>query len=938
MKRIFVSLFCFLPIFYTFAYAEHKGHGVEVRPTSAELLEIEPGKIVTASFLVSNLTGGDEEFAEELTLPAGWHKIVSDEPTFNLEAEESQVRIMALLVPLSTPAGRYQIRYAVTSQRDYGISDTDSLLAVVLPLVKLEVLIEQKPEMVVGGDPYEVRLRVLNRGNSKIDVRMTVGSTPNYPVELDTSHMILEVGESQAKRLRVQTDEKLKRRITHILEIHAQAREERNGIVSVRQTVSVEVIPKITGETDPYHRLPVKVALVLAGRDERTGFQAQVSGSGSLDEEGERNVDFLFRAPDTQDKSTYGKRDEFWISYRNERLCLHLGDRSFSLSPLTERFSYGRGVEARTSRGKFGFGGFYLQKRWQNPRARELATYLAYQFNELLGIRANFLSKTRLSSANLRGYDHEIMSVEAKVRPDETVDLDFECAFSDGNRENGSKPIAFRVSLDGRSDDIWYSFEKIYAGSDYFGYYNDVSYTNGIITFPIHSKLRGSLSYRSYRSNLDLDSTKGTANREKSYQGGVLYSFPFGTSVSFDFEDLAREDYVLPADYNYQERAWKLGLGHNFGKLNLQTHIEGGTFEDRLSENTEDDLERYSFHAFFQPNGRQTFTLWARTGHNSFTANRTKTTSWGGSTSWRIKDKISVDLNYRKEESPSGAHQGRHDLFSTLRYELPNEHTLILRSQWSEHELRGEEDFSFLVMYTVPLRVPVGKKRSVGALGGRIYDGEDPDKSPISRVVLVTQDATAITDKNGEFIFPSLSPGTYYLRVEKSSIGLNRTTTEKLPIAVEVKGGETKEIQIAVVTSCSISGRVAVFRPESEGGLGDQDTGSANSLSLVGSGEEEHLKGDNAKYGVGLGNILVVASDGKEVLRQSTDAKGNFSFDDIRPGKWRLKFHSQDLPQYHYLEEDEFEIQLEPGEKREITVRVLPRLRPIQIIEEGEIE
>ena len=42
------------------------------------------------------------------------------------------------------------------------------------------------------------------------------------------------------------------------------------------------------------------------------------------------------------------------------------------------------------------------------------------------------------------------------------------------------------------------------------------------------------------------------------------------------------------------------------------------------------------------------------------------------------------------------------------------------------------------------------------------------------------------------------------------------------------------------------------------------------------------------------------------------------------------------MPQYHYLEKDTFEIELAPGEKKEILIRVLPRKRTIQMIEEGE--
>jgi len=264
---------------------------------------------------------------------------------------------------------------------------------------------------------------------------------------------------------------------------------------------------------------------------------------------------------------------------------------------------------------------------------------------------------------------------------------------------------------------------------------------------------------------------------------------------------------------------------------------------------------------------------------------------------------------------------------------LPNKHALVLRSQWSDYEQRDEEDFSFYLTYSVPLKIPVGKKKSVGALRGRVYDEEKPTEPPISKVILATQGATAITNNKGEFIFPSLQPGIYFLRVDKSSIGLNRVTCEKLPITVEVKGGETAEIEIGVVTSCRISGRVAIFAPVSDRKLGDRDTSSAEELFLVGSGEEQNLED-----GIGLANTLVEITNQDEVLRQPTDPKGRFSFDDIRPGEWRVKVYDYGLPPHHYLEEDEFQIQLKPGEKKEVTVRVLPRLRPIQIIDEGQIE
>ena len=1098
MKKVLVPLLCFFFLRFSPSFAEDKGRGVEVRSTSPEILEIEPGKIVSGSFLISNHTEQEEEFLEKLALPAGWQEIVTDEFTLKLKAEEQQVRVVAFLIPLTSPAGRYQIRYSVQSQRDYSIVDSDTVLVAVLPVIKSQILVEDKPELVIAGDSYQVHLRFVNGGNSKTDVRLQIKSTPDYPVKMNPSEMALEAGKSQIIKVEVRTEEELKQRIKHTLEIKAEAEESKNGGFSVRQRVSVEIIPKVTGESDPYHKLPVQVALIGAGQDGKSGFQVELSGSGDLDEEGTQRLDFLFRGPDIQDRSRRGKRDEYRISYHYEHLSLHFGDRSYSLSPLTDRLSYGRGVEANVHHRSFGFGAFRLKNRWGKPEARKVGTYLSYRFSDKFGIKGNFLTKNKEATPSFGGYDDRIYSIQAEIKPNERLDLGLEFGFGESDREDRFSDLAFRVDLDGRIfKQIRYSFEKTHAEPEYFGYYNDADYTSGTISFPVYRKLRGNVGYRAYKSNLDIDSTKGAANREESYQSSISYSLPFGTLISLGYKDLIREDYLLPSDYDYEEKTWKLGLTQTLGKFCLSTHIERGRFEDRLLGTKNDNLERYSLYASLRPSYRQTISLYARTGHNSFTASSERIRSAGFSTSWHIKDNVSLSLNYRRDESVSETNQKRSDIFSSLNYTLPNKHTIALRYQWSKYEQRKKEEFSFSAVYTLPLKIPVGKKKSTGVLSGVVYDDEVPTKPPIPGVILTVRGATAITNDNGEFIFPSLKPGSYYLAAERSSIGLNRIPNEKLPVMTEVKGGEIVEIEVGVVTSCRISGRVAAFALDSDEKLGDQDTSiisgstasrqgmermfypelkqpahsikllktkeaisvcpdvsfemrcfkgsekevyscgkevflkassegiilsegeeekfeekiervvfipkdkrfrfslngkdyggilevifaakdsslsalnwlwmedcpkevvtfetgnqaisefealtaqavtaSSENLFLIGPGEEEKFEKDDLRKGKGLGNILVEITNGKAVLRQLTNQKGKFYFEEMRPGTWTLKVHDRDLPAYHYLEEEQFQIDLKPGEQRDIVARVLPRLRPIQIIDQGPL-
>jgi predicted porin len=1099
MKKGFVSFLCFLSIIFQLSFARGEGYGVEVRSTSSELLEVEPGRIVTGSFLIYNNLEREEEFIEQLKLPQGWQEIVSDQFPLKLKSKEQIVKVVAFLVPQTSPGGDYQIRYSVTNQMDYNITDTDSIQVVVLPVIKMEILEEKRPEVVMAGETYQADFYLFNKSNDSIKVKLQIKSTPTFPAELKPEQITLDPGKSKVIQVGVKTDEKLKKSIKNFLEIKAETENSKGEIISVRKSISVAIIPRVAEEFDPYHKLPLKASLIGVGQDGKNGFQSELSGYGTLDEEGKRSLDFLFRGPDTQHINKLGKRDEYRLSYRHGNLHLHFGDRSYSLSPLTERFSYGRGVEANFRSGKFGLGAFYLKTRWGEPKKKEGGVSINYQFGEKLGIKGNLLNKRKGSTPDFKGYDEQVYSIQATIRPVETINLELEFGYCDNDQENKLDNLAFRMDLHGQfSDQVRYSLEKIYAQPEYFGYYKDVDYTTGSITFPIYRSLRGDLSYRIYENNLDLDSTKGIANQEKSRQAGIFYSFPFGIRFSLKYKELTREDQALPANFEYEEKVLDLGLVHNFGKLSLSTHIERGEFEDRLSSQSNDNLERYSLFATFRPSRSQSYNFFTRIGHNSFTQHPEYTKSAGISAIWYFKDNISLNLNYRRDKGGSEKNLVRDDLFSLFNYTLKNKHSLVIRTQWSKYQQRGKGEFSFLLMYTIPLKIPVSKKKSIGVLRGRVFDQEKPESPPIPKVILTANGKTALTNQKGEFIFASLTPGIYYLRVEKSSIGLDRIALRKQPVITEVEGGKTTEIEIGVATSCRISGRVAVFAPDSDkssrqkdtsiilssttspNGMekiycpelkqpepfiklletnerisvspdtsfviscfkgsekreyfsgkevflkadsegisiseGEEDkledkikrvvfipknkksrfnlngkdhrgilevlfssenssllalnwlreedyleqevplemgnqsssefedlipqmiTASSESLLLLGPDEEEKLEKDDMSEGKGLGNTLVEIVDGEEVLQQLTDEKGRFSFEDIRPGEWRLKVDDQELPVHHYLEHEEYQVELKPGEQKEITVKVLPRLRPIQIIDEGKIE
>src|SRR5207253_298941 len=102
----------------------------------------------------------------------GWRKIAPQDFPFTLRARSEEIRLVAIAVPASASAGRFEIAYSVQSRRNYSLADSAKFEAVILSVSKLELIIEDRPSVVVAGDDFEAKLRLSNRGNSAVRVAL----------------------------------------------------------------------------------------------------------------------------------------------------------------------------------------------------------------------------------------------------------------------------------------------------------------------------------------------------------------------------------------------------------------------------------------------------------------------------------------------------------------------------------------------------------------------------------------------------------------------------------------------------------------------------------------------------------------------------------------------------------------------------------------------
>ncbi len=527
---------------------------------------------------------------------------------------------------------------------------------------------------------------------------------------------------------------------------------------------------------------------------------------------------------------------------------------------------------------------------------------------------------------------------------------------------------AWRIEAKGNYRGAYCRLKAIHAGPDYPGYYGDIDYKTGNVTLPLWSSLRLKINYSEQKRNLALVPTSSTASQVRDYGLGMDYRFKIGTRLSLDYRNSQREDRFFPPKFDYERNNIRLSLGHSFKKLSLHTSVELGESDDKLAHKTQ-VTERYRISAHYAPTNRQRYSGYFQMGRRN-SVNDQKTI--GLSAWYKPIDKTVLDANF---QSRFGGSYVRDQLNVTLRHLLSDDHQVFLRARHLYYRMKSYRSHKTSVMltYVAPFDIPISRRSSISSLRGRVYDVEHSQQRGIPDAIISVNGATAVTDKKGNFKFPSLKPGTYHIRVDQEAIGFNRVTVRKTPLEITVQGGIETEINLGVVRSATLKGRVAVFASKASGENNDdnksspegKDHDNQNSQRSEGvapltnsaemgvqppwNRESDNPSGELVIEASGrtaggkmvedyvLAGILVEMKNELRIHRRVTDKKGQFLFEDLRPGNWTLTVYENNLPEYHYLEQDAFDLHLKPGSEGELLVKVLPQMRSINIIDAGEL-
>lgn len=875
---------------------------IEVRSPSAKLAEVTPGKIVTASVVVANRGGDFDEINESFALPSGWTRIAPTDAPHRIEAGSQAIRVLAVNVPSTAESGIYRITYTAQSRRDPSSSATATFDITVSAVEELELEVESRPEPILAGDNYPIKVRVKNKGNGRIAIQLEAKSSLGYKLHLAPPTFALAPGETKELICRADTDKELQRLTNHTVTFDLRGVTPGGNTLTASQASVVDLIPLVSGDRELYHRLPLKLrqmTLLESGHEVR--LQAELSGSGSLDEAGKHQVDFILRGPDIQDANLFGERDEFGLSYRGEHWKVDLGDRTFELSPLTERHTFARGVGAHYEEGTLATGAFFFSTTHRQENAEELGVYLRRKIGLNLSLQANFLRKWGRDVTVANALPQNIASISSQYRHGKELEISLEYARS--RSDSGKSDAALFLEAHGQLfNRLSYSIEQTHASPDFHGYSNDTDSTYASLSLPIDSRLRLYGSVNRYSGNLEQNIERSTVvNREDSWLAGLSWTPDKQTDLTLEWQHVQRNDLLPPAAYAFREDFVRLGAGKNFGAIRLQSFLDLGTLNNSLT-NEAGTFQRGSLFVSWQPTPRQNYSVFGVLGPSPYTGSRDNALNVGASANWQMRDNLSFGASYAHNQYDSLRGTQQDQATVTARYKMASQNEVSIVGRWIRSSATEDDESAVLFTFTHPFSIPVSRKTSVGSLQGIIRHG----MQGLGRVVVMADQVCAVTDSAGAFEFPSLKPGAYSVRVVPDSLPANLVVATPQPAKVRIRSADTSKIRFDVIPAATLTVQVIL--------------GTSNPSAVQ-----------------GFEGAVVELVRGAEHLTTQTDRKGAAIFERIPAGNWQVRISGDQLPPRTYLEQTDFPIELHEGKADARTIRILPLKRSIQIIDRGSL-
>ncbi len=318
-------------------------------------------------------------------------------------------------------------------------------------------------------------------------------------------------------------------------------------------------------DEDVYHRFPVSASVAFIGMRNRgiyqSGFQGEFYGKGSLDKGNKNMLEFRAVSKNPVDFSSFTQYEEYFINYKRNNLFLHLGDKTFYSSFLTEYARYGRGAEVRYDFKNVSIGGFYNRPRFFRDIKKEFNLFTKFRFGKETELTAGYLYKN--PQPGEQNYNTHTTIPESKThlpylsgkfRIYKNIGIQVETAYSKAGSTEGT---AYMVQAQGNFEKINGNIMYMKASPQFAGYFNNTNTLNGNIQYRITDKFNVFASYIQDAKNFRRDTLLLASPYKKFFQYGINYRYMKTGSVMFYNGYQKYEDRLEHKQFNYNEKFLK---------------------------------------------------------------------------------------------------------------------------------------------------------------------------------------------------------------------------------------------------------------------------------------------------------------------------------------------------------------------------------------------
>ena len=872
---------------------------LELRAAANENTRIDAGTALASVFTVKNTSRDTVRAQPVLSLPRGWSVVMGGAP-LTLAPGATDTWLVGVSVPASTVAASYVIHGALATARDTVV---DSIVVRVNERRALEVHSIDNPGWVMAGARYESRFIVRNRGNVAAAIALVGTTSRGTRVETMPSALTLAPGASTTVSVRAAIANTFDRTTDDVLELTAS--DKSDDKVSASASTRTTIVSSDLNSR--FATIPATLALRSIGAASGVSPIA-ISGAGLLTDD-KTSVDFLLQAP-TGNQSPYGfgERDEYRANFKSPGFSLKLGDNVYGFSALTSSGMIGTGAEYQSTSGPV-VGGVYAQHlRWFPGSKMEEGVFVGTKPDSARQLSTTFVERQTAGGAVSIG------SVSGLLRLVPGATLRVETASSDSNRTMG---FAGRARVGGTVNNVSYDVGLLNGNTDFAGQARGTTVEDGAVTARLGHQIvvgaSGSLRVSDFSTPLTGVPAQhfSTATINASY-GGI---------ATLEYGWLTRRDDGELTALDGTQQGLRATTSFPAGPASFSLSFEHGRIDATLAS-TSRAYNVISISAETKLWNAGTLSVFgAHDDGSTLTGGQTGVANAGVNLQLHLPFSLELLLSTSAQRATLGVFDGAGGWFSQsdarLDYRFAGGQTLSLRERiWQNPLSEGQTDAKAIYLeFRTPIRLPIGPSRSAGRAEGIIVDAGTG--KPVVGALVRLADQAAVTDKNGHVTFSGLAPAKHRVSVEATgAVAGGMLVGEAF---VDVKGSDTRpaKFSLAVARGGSVRALVRVL---------DRANGTlvANSPdSMVTVAMEP--------------NVLVALASGRDTMFQSSDDRGRLDFGSVAPGKWTLVVMPGDLPEHHVFEADRIELNVKPGTRNDVELRLVPQKRAVTFIGHNDI-